>query len=505
MIYVYLIILVFYLLLFALSRRENVSAYMERSANKPYPGEIFFSRAAVWCIRLKEMLSAKFGGNGKQRKELIYKEQLYKSRLGKKLKLLHPGLPEKQQVKDFYIKQYSLALLVLFAGNLLSLCVALSGRMGGFLKEDGYIERNAYGEGDIELTLSAQIEGKEAEEILYTVEEQKMTEEEIGVLYKQASGLLPSVILGENSSLDKVVKDLDLVSAIESYPFKITWESSSYSLVHTDGSVQNEELEAPEIVTLTACFKYEETEFEEVFPVQVYPVELTEQELLVKSIEAALEEQNQASRENAEMMLPSKIGRENVTWKEVIQDGSGYLFLIICIAAVFVFISQNKEVEQNLTKRGRELLLDYPEVVNKLTLYMGAGMTIRNAFMKMGEDYKKQETSNRKRYIYEEILLLCHELQSGISETEAYAHLGKRCSLQQYMKLSALLSQNIRKGSNNLLMLMRQEAADAFEERKNTAKKLGEEAGTKLLIPMMMMLCIVMVIIMIPAYFSFSA
>ena len=40
-------------------------------------------------------------------------------------------------------------------------------------------------------------------------------------------------------------------------------------------------------------------------------------------------------------------------------------------------------------------------------------------------------------------------------------------------------------------------------ERKGLAKKLGEEAGTKLLLPMMMMLCIVMVIIMIPAYFSF--
>ncbi|MDE7233218.1 MAG: secretion protein F, partial [Lachnospiraceae bacterium] len=66
------------------------------------------------------------------------------------------------------------------------------------------------------------------------------------------------------------------------------------------------------------------------------------------------------------------------------------------------------------------------------------------------------------------------------------------------------LSQNIRKGSNDLLRLLGQEADTAFAERKNLAKKLGEEAGTKLLIPMMMMLCIVMVIIMIPAYFSFT-
>ena len=50
----------------------------------------------------------------------------------------------------------------------------------------------------------------------------------------------------------------------------------------------------------------------------------------------------------------------------------------------------------------------------------------------------------------------------------------------------------------------RQEAGNAFEERKNMARRLGEEAGTKLLLPMMMMLGIVMMLIIIPAYFSFS-
>ena len=119
-----------------------------------------------------------------------------------------------------------------------------------------------------------------------------------------------------------------------------------------------------------------------------------------------------------------------------------------------------------------------------------------------GEDYKKQRVSKKKQYVYEEIVLLCHELQSGVSETDAYAHLGKRCRLQPYMKLSTLLSQNLRKGNRDLLSKLRQEAETAFEERKNSAKKAGEEAGTKLLLPMMMMLCIVMVLIMIPAYFT---
>ena len=72
------------------------------------------------------------------------------------------------------------------------------------------------------------------------------------------------------------------------------------------------------------------------------------------------------------------------------------------------------------------------------------------------------------------------------------------------MKFTNLLVQNLKKGSNGILAALRQEAKNAFEERRNMARKLGEEAGTKLLLPMMLMLGIVMVLIIIPAYFSFS-
>ena len=57
---------------------------------------------------------------------------------------------------------------------------------------------------------------------------------------------------------------------------------------------------------------------------------------------------------------------------------------------------------------------------------------------------------------------------------------------------------------NNLLVSVQQESRDAFETRKNMARRLGEEAGTKVLGPMMLMLGVVLVMIMIPAYLSFG-
>lgn len=46
--------------------------------------------------------------------------------------------------------------------------------------------------------------------------------------------------------------------------------------------------------------------------------------------------------------------------------------------------------------------------------------------------------------------------------------------------------------------------AEAFEQRKHQARRLGEEAGTKLLLPLFMMLSVVMVVIAVPALMEFG-
>ena len=56
--------------------------------------------------------------------------------------------------------------------------------------------------------------------------------------------------------------------------------------------------------------------------------------------------------------------------------------------------------------------------------------------------------------------------------------------------------------SKGLSDMMRMEAIQAFENRKSTAKRLGEEAGTKLLIPMVGMLAVVFIMVMVPAFLS---
>lgn len=129
-------------------------------------------------------------------------------------------------------------------------------------------------------------------------------------------------------------------------------------------------------------------------------------------------------------------------------------------------------------------------------------MTVKCAWRKVTEGYAREKEEGKKRYAYEEMIQTCHEMDSGVTESESYENFGRRCDVQVYIRLGALLSQNLRKGTKGLTELLKLESIQAFEERKAQAKRLGEEAGTKLLLPMFLMLAVVLVIVIVPAFLT---
>ena len=148
------------------------------------------------------------------------------------------------------------------------------------------------------------------------------------------------------------------------------------------------------------------------------------------------------------------------------------------------------------------MIRDYPDIISKLTLLLGTGMTVKQVWTKMVQNYEEQKERSGERAAYEEMCVTYHEMQSGVSEAEAYARFGKRCGIGLYMKFGALLSQNLRKGSKGLCELLGMESIQAWENRKSTAKRQGEEASTKLLLPMFGMLAVVMIMVIVPAFLS---
>ena len=146
---------------------------------------------------------------------------------------------------------------------------------------------------------------------------------------------------------------------------------------------------------------------------------------------------------------------------------------------------------------------EYPAIISKLTLYLGAGMNTKGAWEKIAKEGNKlNQTGKEINPVYREMLLTCREMDSGIAEADAYERFGKRIRRQKFIRLTTLLVQNLKKGNAALLQQLRQESIVALEEHAAEKKKEGEEMETKLLFPMMLIMGMVMVLIMVPAFLS---
>lgn len=423
------------------------------------------------------------------------------------LRALKPEVRPELSQAQYYVLKLKWFLLLIYIGALLALCIHISSLGGGMLYEGRYIDRNSYGGGAKAACVQLKTEeGNYGKDIQVTVDELLYADEELETLFTQAVSRLESVILKENAGLDEVRSDLVLPDFLEGYPFLLEWESSDYFLMDHKGIVQKEEVaKEGEELTLTCRFTYREWERDVQLPVVVFPIQRSEEELWETQVEQALEQAEEEQSYEKTFALPETIGGRRVTWKEISEDYSVLLMGIMVLAACGMYLVQDRDLHKKSEERNQQMLAEYPVLINRLTLYLGAGMTIKNAWQKIAMDYRnrKKETS-RRNYACEEMLFSCYEMQSGVAEGSAYERFGRRCGLQPYTRLIGLLNQSLKKGNAALLRDLQKEAEEAQETRRNLARKKGEEAGTKLLLPMMMMLGIVMVLVMVPAFFSFS-
>ena len=227
---------------------------------------------------------------------------------------------------------------------------------------------------------------------------------------------------------------------------------------------------------------------------------LTEEEEKEQQLLKFVEQYNNEQEDTDYYYLPADWDGRKLEWKTP-YDNTGNLLAAMAMAAAFVMIVITaREEQKERARRYEELMMDYPGLIMQFTLLVQAGMTVRNAFRKMALDYKRKK---EKRIAYEELVTTCNEMESGVSELEAYRRFGERCGHVKYKTFATLLIQNLQKGSRHMGEMLEKESVEAWDDRKRKAKVLGEAATTKLLIPMVLMLGVVMAIVMLPACLSF--
>lgn len=364
------------------------------------------------------------------------------------------------------------------------------------------LAREPQGAGTKMVDLEMILEGRKIP-VTVEVKEKEYTTDELPQVFEQAGAILEQAVLGDNISLDQVRHNLKFIEQIPDMGINVSWEMDNYEVLNSLGELQSDKLrEEGTVVELKAFLSYGKQESVHIFHANLFPPVLTKEAQRLKELEKAIQKKEEGSTGQEMFVLPDELDGRALTWKYPMDSRAAGLFVLGVVGAGAVFTIDRQRQKQRTKERHSQLIKDYSKLVSQLLLFMGAGMTVRRAWFKMAQEYEKQRGREGVRAAYEEMSYTMHELQSGISEGECYKRFGSRCNLSSYRKLGALLAQNLRKGNKGLHDLLRRETIDAFEDRKKRARRLGEEAGTKLLCPMMLMLAVVLVVIVVPAFFS---
>ena len=345
-----------------------------------------------------------------------------------------------------------------------------------------------------------------------TVGEKQYTDTQITELFDRAGSLLETRILGDNESLDQVSENLDLCTGMEDLPVSVEWELDRYDLLTVTGEIQEnaleEELEEnPQgvLVNLKAYLTYTQDQTRQAMReicVRLCREKQGKGELLLQKIQEAIEESDKKNKTKETITLPTEVDGKKISYYAPLNMRGAAVAALGLTAAGLLFCldRQNRKKEQEETRE--QMLRDYPEIISQMTLLLGAGMSSKKAWKKIVDEYEDGKSVRGKRAAYEEMEAAWNEMCSGMPEQDCYERFGSRCGLQCYMKMGALLSQNLKKGTRGAAEALKLEGIQSFEERKALAKRRGEEAGTRLLLPMFLMLAVVLVIVIVPAFFS---
>ncbi len=369
------------------------------------------------------------------------------------------------------------------------------------IESDGVILRNEVGEDERDMHLIFNIEGqKDSYEYPLQVEPIRVVEE-------QAKRYFAGAI--EEINKDFAQRDVCAVPAKASYQSGIVeakWTFEPWNLVYEDGTVVQERI-PDEGVNVSAevilsCGKYEET--------YVLGFWLTRKEVsLEDKIVSALDEwmiQEMEKEGEQILQLPNEIEGVRLRWSEKEDSLTVKLLLLEGIAAVLLWYLQKRAQENKKRKLEESMERDYPDIVEQLALLLGAGMTIRQAWNRIATRYsdKRQKEQVLTRPVFEKIVLMNRRLSEGENERIAYQKFADEVGIMCYYRLIRSLLGNLEKGSMGINDFLEQESKQAYEQRITQAKKLGEEASTRLLVPLFLMMMVVMAIAMVPALVNFS-
>lgn len=423
------------------------------------------------------------------------------------------------------IKKRSIYCVV--AGFIFAILSLIVNDQSIYVKPDEIL-RGSYGTQKTPYSIKVDVENLAKDmEFTVSVSPKKYTKEEADIAFAEKLDSLRIEILNENDSLESIESKLNFKSDLgdgikASYTFepkKLDEEEDDFKyfvkyqrVIDGSGNVNNENFKKEEfctgyiVIQLSTEVKGDEISYKSdkvLLPVKVVSKKLSAIDAFRNEFKKEIENSDKETINENTIKLPKVVKDYKISYKEKKNLSFLLLPLFGVLVAILLEAKDKEDEKEKLKQKIRLLEIDFAQIISKILLYVSSGMTIRNSFIRLAEQYQKNKISQNKseqRAAYEEIIIVKNKLTSGYSEITAYEEMAKNINMRVYTRFLNIIIQSIKNGNKDLKNILNMEVQDALYERKQKAKKLGEEASTKLVLPLMMMLSIIMIVIMVPAF-----
>lgn len=230
-------------------------------------------------------------------------------------------------------------------------------------------------------------------------------------------------------------------------------------------------------------------------------VDLTEQYPFIEQVKGRLD---QAEMTQTSLILPDTIYADgivrHISWYTQDEKKEAGLWILLLWSIPICLIPLGRyEIRQKRKEKEKRIQFVYPNVLQKLTIFLGAGLSLQAAWERV------VISGNKKEPLIEEMERTRIQMRHGMSPQEALRQFGERLHSQELRHLTSMLCRNLRRGDEFLLDHLKEMNHEAWESHKKRVRIQSAEAETKFLIPMFIMLIVILLIVLTPALLTLNA
>ena len=177
-----------------------------------------------------------------------------------------------------------------------------------------------------------------------------------------------------------------------------------------------------------------------------------------------------------------------------LSEGDTTILVVGLIFTLIIPYAMISKLSSDEKERKEQILMELPEVVNKVILLVNAGETVQQALIRC-----VTTTNNPNSPLIKELTETINKMVSNEPFHQVLNDLSKKCGIQEISVFTTTILLNYRKGGNDLIIALRELSHVLWEKRKAISKTKGEEASSKLVFPLIFIFIAVMIIVGYPA------